>query len=87
MLRQVPAGAVVELHHQPVAEGLDGSVHAHDAAGALGRHVQVVGDGARRHLQHVVRGALVQEDLTQRRQERPRGTPGRRQPVNMSSST
>ena len=78
LLCQVPAGPVVELHHhQTVAEGLDGTVHPHDPAGALGRHVQVVGDGPGRHLQHVVRGALVQEDLTQRWEEGTRGTPGK----------
>ena len=87
LLCQVPAGAVVELHYQAVTEGLDGSVNTHDPAGALGRHVQVVGDGPRRHLQHVVRGALVQEDLTQRRQEGPRRTPGRRHQVTMTTSS
>lgn len=77
LLSEVPAGPVVELHHhQPVAQRLDGSVHPHDPASALCRHVQVVGDGPGRHLQHVVRGALVQEDLAQRRQEGTRGTTG-----------
>ena len=33
-------------HDEPVAHGLDGAVDGHDAAGALGAHVQVEGDGA-----------------------------------------
>lgn len=74
---QVAAGPVVELHdHQSVAEGLDGSVHPYDPPGALSRHVQVVGDGPGCDLQHVVRSALVQEDLTQRWEEGSRGAPG-----------
>lgn len=77
LLRQVPAGPVVELHHhQPVAQRLDGPVHSHDPPGALRGHVQVVGDGSGRDLQHVIWGTLVQEDLTEGREERPRRTTG-----------
>ena len=77
LLGEISAGPVVELHHhQPVAQRLDGPVHSHNPPGALGRHVQVVGDSSGCDLQHVIWSALVQEDLTERRQERPRRTPG-----------
>ncbi len=46
-----PVGEVDDL--QPGAHGLHRALHGHDAPGALGRHVQVVRDGAGRHLQHL----------------------------------
>lgn len=76
LLSQVSAGPVVELHHhQPVAQRLDGPVHAHNPPGALGGHIQVVGDGSSCDLQHVIRSALIQKNLTERWEERPRRTP------------
>lgn len=80
LLSQIPAGPVVELHHhQPVAQGLYGPIHAHDPPRAFCRHVQVVGDGSGRDFQHVVRSALIQEDLTQSWKERSRRTPDRQE--------
>lgn len=77
LLGQVSARPVVELHHhQPVAQRLDGPVHSHNPPCALRRHVQVVGNGSGCDLQHVIRSALIQEDLTERREERPRRTTG-----------
>lgn len=65
LFRQVLASAGVEVgDDEAVADGLDRALHGDDAARALGRHVQVVGDCAGRHLQHVVRRAFVQKDAT-----------------------
>lgn len=79
LLRQISAGPVVQLdHHQSVTKCLDGSVHANDPARALSGYVQVIRDGPGRHFQYVVRGAFIQEDLTQGRKKRSRRTPGGR---------
>ena len=40
-------------HDEPVAHGLDGTVHGHDSSSALRTHVQIVSDGAGRHLQNL----------------------------------
>jgi hypothetical protein len=73
LLGQVLGGPVGHVgHDEPVAHRLDGAVHRDDAPGALGRHVQVVGDGPGGDLQHEIRGLLVDEDSAEGREERPR---------------
>jgi hypothetical protein len=47
----VPVGKID--HFKPGAHGLDGSLHGHNASGALCRYIQIVGDGPRGHLQHL----------------------------------
>lgn len=72
LLGQVLAGAGGDIgHHQTVAHGFDGALDCGDAAGAFCWHIQVVGDGAGRHLQDIIWRTLVQEDATQGRQEGP----------------
>lgn len=58
-------------NNEAVAHGLDGALDGSDPAGALGGHIEVVGDGARCHLEDVVRRALVQEDAAEGWQEGP----------------
>lgn len=55
--------------NQPIADGLDSPIHGYDAAGALGGHIQVVGDGAGSHLEHIVGGTLVEENPAESWQE------------------
>ena len=50
-LQCIPVGQVHDL--EPGADGLDGALHRHDPPGALGGHVQVVGDGPGRDLEHL----------------------------------
>ena len=63
-------------HYEPGTDGPEGPVLGSDPPGALGGHVQVVGDGPGGHLQHVVGGSLVCEDAAQRRQEGAWGAAG-----------
>ena len=59
LLGEIARGSVAQVHDlQPGADGLDGALHRHDPPGALGGHVQVVGDGPGRDLEHLVRGGL-----------------------------
>ena len=65
LLREVPAVFGCHIHnHKSAAQGLDGTLYPDDAACAFCWHIQVVCDGARRHLQYVVGGNIVQEDPT-----------------------
>ena len=51
------------------AKCLDGTVDADDSSRAFARHVQVVGNGSRRHFENVVRSAFVEEHLAKGRQK------------------
>lgn len=76
LLCEVLAGATAGdiSHDEPGADGLKSAVLCCDATRAFGGHVQVVSNGPRRHLQHVVGGALVREDVAQSGEERARRT-------------
>ena len=57
---------------------LEGSVDCRDPTATLHRDIEVVGQRPSRHLENIVRGFLVQEDLTEGGDEGTRGTPGQR---------
>ena len=55
LLGQILGSPVGDVSNdEPVTHGLDGAVDGHDASGALGGNVQVVGDGASGHLEDLI---------------------------------
>ena len=46
-----PVSKVNDL--EPGAHGLDSALYRHNSSGALGRHIQVVGDGASCYFQYL----------------------------------
>lgn len=61
-------------------DGLEGSVDCGDTTATLHGHIKVVGEGTGRHLKNIVRGLLIEENLTEGGDERPRGTSVNRTP-------
>ena len=73
LLCEVTGGSLCQIcRSQSVAERLDGSIDCDDTACALGRYVQVVGDGACCHFEDGIRCRLIQEDAAKSRQKGPR---------------
>ena len=57
---------------------LEGSIDCRDPTATLHGDIEVVGQRPSRHLENIVRGFLVQKDLTEGGDEGARGAPGQR---------